>query len=198
MKIGLFGGTFDPIHVAHLILAEEALTQLGFNELHFILTPDPPHKNDVIITDVKIRLEMLTAAIIDTPQFIISRVELDRPPPHFALDTVKIYKHINPGVDICYVMGGDSLHDLPSWHNPIQFVEIIDSVGVMQRPGTSVDYSYLEEQIPGINGKIEYIHAPLLDISGSKIRYNIKHDSAYRYYLPKSVYNIIEKYRLYR
>jgi nicotinate-nucleotide adenylyltransferase len=198
MKIGLFGGTFDPIHVAHLILAEEAVYQLSLSQLHFVLTPDPPHKNDVIISPVEYRLEMLSAAIKENNSFVLSRVELNRPPPHFALDTVKIFKKENPGIHICYVMGGDSLYDLHKWHKPMEFIGLCDSIGVMQRPGVLIDIPYLEEKLPGIHEKIDFIKAPLLDISGSKIRQNIKSNEPYRYYLPESVHQIIERYRLYR
>lgn len=198
MKVGIFGGTFDPIHIAHLILADEAIAQLSLFQLHFVLTPDPPHKNDVCISDVEYRLEMLSAAILDNHRFVLSKVDLDRPPPHFALDTVKIFKDEYPGVHVCYVMGGDSLYDLPKWHEPIRFVEMCDSIGVMQRPGVVIDYTNLEEQIPGIHNKIDYIYAPLLDISGSNIRQKIQHNGPYRYYLSDNVYQIVEKYRLYR
>jgi nicotinate-nucleotide adenylyltransferase len=198
MKIGLFGGTFDPIHVAHLILAEEAFIQLDLDQVRFILTPDPPHKIDSSISPVEYRLEMLSAAIHNNPRFVLSRVELDRPPPHYAVDTVKIIKKESPDFHICYLMGGDSLHELNTWHNPKEFVDICDSIGVMLRPDVMVDLVRLEEDLPGIQDKIDIIIGPLIDISGSKIRQNIKSNRPFRYYLPESVYQIIEKYRLYR
>lgn len=197
-KIGLFGGTFDPIHVAHLILAEEAIAQLGLYQLHFILTPDPPHKNDISVSRVEYRLEMLSEAIQDNLRFVLSRVDLDRPPPHYAVDTVKIIKKENPDVHICYVMGADSLHDLPEWHEPMEFIDVCDSIGVMPRPSIVVDLNLIENQLPGIYERIDFIQAPILDISGSTIRQNIRSNLPYRYYLPESVYQIINKYRLYR
>jgi nicotinate-nucleotide adenylyltransferase len=198
MKIGLFGGTFDPIHVAHLILAEEACAQLDLDRLDFILTPDPPHKDDNNVSPVEDRFKMLFAAIRNDSRFFLSRAEMDRPSPHFAVDTVEQIKNENVNAHICYVMGADSLRDLPTWHNASQFVEICDSIGVMQRPGDLVDLNSLEEVLPGVQEKIELIRGPLLDISGSKIRKNIKNNGPYRYYVPESVYTIIEMYRLYR
>ena len=88
-QIGLFGGTFDPPHLGHLILASEAYSQLGLNRLLWILTPDPPHKQDQVITPVEHRLAMVNLAIQDNAKFELSRVELDRPGPHYTLDTVE-------------------------------------------------------------------------------------------------------------
>ena len=97
-RIGLFGGTFDPPHLGHLILASEAQTQLELNRLLWMLTPEPPHKQDQFITSIEHRLAMVQLAIADNPAFELSRIELDRPGPHFTVDTIKIVAEQNPGM----------------------------------------------------------------------------------------------------
>lgn len=198
MKIGLFGGTFDPIHLAHLILADEAIDQLNLSHVYFILTPYPPHKIDRHISSLEHRLEMLNSAIGNNPQFILSRVDIDRQPPHYAVDTVKIFVEEYPSSHICYLMGGDSLHDLPTWYDSQGFVDSCDSIGVMRRPDDQIDLIILEKKIPGVADKVSYVNAPLIEISGSKIREYIALGGPYRYYLPESVYQLIEDKKLYR
>ncbi len=105
--LGLFGGTFDPPHIGHLILASEAYAQLGLERLLWVLTPDPPHKQGQTISALEQRLAMVKLAIQDNPDFQLSTVELDRPGPHFALDTVRIIAEQNPACDLVYLMGGD-------------------------------------------------------------------------------------------
>lgn len=198
MKIGLFGGTFDPIHVAHLILADEAITQFHLTSVYFILTPRPPHKTERHISSLEHRLKMLLSAIGNNPKFILSRIDIDRQPPHYAVDTVKIFKEEHSISHICYLMGGDSLHDLPTWHDPQGFVSNCDSIGVMRRPKDEIDLISLERMVPGVSEKIRFINAPLLEISGTKIREYISLGGPYRYYLSEGVYRFIEQHHLYR
>ncbi len=135
LRLGIFGGTFDPPHIAHLILAAEAVDQMALDKVLWVLTPFPPHKTDKEITPCAQRLELLQAAIAGDSRFELSRVEIDRQPPHFALDTVTLLHQAYPGSRLVYLMGGDSLADLPVWYKPQQFVAACDEIGVMQRPG---------------------------------------------------------------
>jgi nicotinate-nucleotide adenylyltransferase len=196
--IGIFGGTFDPPHLGHLILACEAHYQLQLDTLLWTLTPSPPHKEDVAITPVGTRLHMVEAAIADNSAFTLSRVDLDRPPPHYALDTVRILRDRHPQATLTYLIGGDSLHDLPNWHRPRDFVGACDGLGVMRRPGDRVDLSGLEAEIPGASDKIRFIDAPLLEISSTQIRRRIARGQPCRYYLPPPVFQIIRDQTLYR
>ncbi len=120
--IGLFGGTFDPPHIGHLILAAEMRAQLSLDRLLWVLTPDPPHKQGQLITPVEHRLAMVKLAISNNDQFELSMVDIDRPGPYYAQDSVKIIAKQNPGADLVYLMGGDSLRDLPAWHCPTELV----------------------------------------------------------------------------
>ena len=196
-RIGLFGGTFDPPHLGHLILASEAQSQLKLNRLLWILTPEPPHKQDQFITSVEHRLAMVKLAIADNPSFELSRIELDRPGPHYTLDTVKIIAEQNPDADIIPIIGGDSLHDLPKWHEPQKLVYACHWIGVMRRPSEETNLEALEHELPGISSKVHYVDAPLLEIASREIRSRIAKGRSVRYYLPGSVYQYIEQHNLY-
>ena len=197
-SIGLFGGTFDPPHIGHLILAAEAQSQLGLDRLLWILTPNPPHKKNQPITPLKHRLAMVRFTLSDAPAFELSTIEIDRPGPHFALDTVNIVANLNPDASLVYIMGGDSLRDLPMWHRPEELISGLHAIGVMHRPGDSIDLSALERKIPGVTAKVRFVDAPLLDISAHEIRLRAAEGRPYRYFLPAKVYNYIVKYNLYR
>lgn len=198
LKLGIFGGTFDPPHVGHLILAMEAFHQLNLDKVLWVLTPNPPHKIGKIITSTEIRLEMVNACIGEDPSFKLSRVDIDRPGPHYMRDTVDLLRREYPQANLVFLMGGDSLHDLPTWHEPIDFVKSCDHLGVMHRVGERINLEALEESIPGISIKVEFIEAPILEISSQKIRQLVSLGKPYRYYLLPSVYEIINSRELYK
>ena len=197
-RIGLFGGTFDPPHLGHLILASEAQSQLELTRLLWVLTPEPPHKQDQVITATEHRLAMVKLAIQDNPSFELSRVELDRPGPHFTLDTVHIIAEQNPDAEIVPIIGGDSLRDLPTWHEPKELLYACHWVGVMRRPSDEANLEALERELPGISSKVHYVDAPLLEIASRDIRSRIALGESVRYYLPQPVYKYIEEHHLYK
>ena len=196
--IGIFGGTFDPPHLGHQILAAEAYAQLGLDRLLWVLTPDPPHKQGQSITPLKHRLAMVRLAIDADPQFELSSVEIDRPGPQYVVDTVKIIAEQNPGANLIYLMGGDSLRDLPLWHRPADFVAACHAIGVVRRPGDAIDLQALENRFPGLTVKVRFVQAPLLDIAAHEIRTRVAGGRPFRYFLPPRVYRYIVKHKLYR
>lgn len=198
MRIGIFGGTFDPPHLGHMILAAEAWDQLQLDRLLFVLTPDPPHKQDQLITSLEFRLQMLEAAVIDNPVFEHSRVEIDRSGPHYAVDTVHLLQEEYPEAELIYLMGGDSLIDLPKWHQPQAFLSACAQIGVMDRPQEGIEIVVLEGQLPGVREKTRFINAPLLEISSRQIRRRVREGRPYRYYLMPQVTQIIDANNLYR
>jgi nicotinate-nucleotide adenylyltransferase len=199
MRIGIFGGTFDPPHLGHLILAAEAYHQLKLDKLLFVLTSNPPHKQDHLISPYPHRLAMLEAAIADNPTFALSRLEIDRPGPHYSVDTMRLLKKEFPDNTLIYLMGGDSLHDLPTiWHKPDEFIQACDVLGVMRRPEDKIDMESLETELPGVSAKVEFMNAPLLEIASQQIRQRVAEGRPYRYYLPDTVYQIIQKKKLYQ
>lgn len=197
-RVGIFGGSFDPPHLGHLILAAEAYNTLQLDRLYWVLTPDPPHKRGQLLSPASMRVELLRAAIQDNPDFQFSTVDLDRPGPHFTLDTVKLIREQNSGSQLYYLIGGDSLHDFPNWHKPQELLDQLDGLGVMRRPGDAVELESLEIQLPGISEKVIFIDAPLLEIASSEIRLRILQDRPYRYYLPEPVYQLIRNKGYYR
>ena len=197
-KLGVFGGTFDPPHIGHLILASEACEKLECDRLLWVLTPMPPHKLDQRVTPLDHRLAMLELAITEESKFELSRIELDRPGPHYTVDTMRLLKGMYPSAELILLIGGDSLRDLPSWHQPADLVSACHKIGVIRRPGDSVDLSAWERQVPGTQAKVRFVDAPLLDISSRAIRHRIREKQPFRYYLSAPVYEYIQKYNLYR
>ncbi|MHC1784366.1 MAG: nicotinate-nucleotide adenylyltransferase [Anaerolineaceae bacterium] len=197
MRIGIFGGTFDPPHLGHLILAAEAYDQLNLERLLWVLTPDPPHKQGMPIHPMEQRIEMVKAAMGDDPAFELSRIEIDRPGPHYAEDTVHLLGKEYPKAELFYLMGGDSLHALHTWHEPQAFIAACSGLGVMRRPGDEIDLKLIESLLPGISKKVNFIEAPLLEISARQIRYRIATQKPYRYYLPPAVYQLIQEKKYY-
>ena len=198
LRLGIFGGTFDPPHVGHLILAMEAYDQLNLDKVLWVLTPNPPHKIGKLITSANDRLRMIDASIAQDAAFALSRVDIDRPGPHYMSETVNLLHQQFPDAELVFLMGGDSLHDLPTWHEPKEFIKECDRLGVMHRVGEKINLEFLESALPGISPKVEFIEAPILEISSKKIRQLISQGKPYRYYLLPSVYEIIQTNGLYR
>ncbi len=196
--IGVLGGTFDPVHLGHLILAEEALFQLGLDVILFLITPFPPHKTEQEITHLDHRLPMLELAIEDNPNFCVSRVDIDRQPPHYAVDSLEIIRKLYPQSKIFYLMGGDSLRDLPRWHQPEQFIHACDGIGVMRRRIEEGTLEELCQFFPALQEKIVFLTAPQFDISSREIRNRVSLGLPFRYFLPPSVYAYILSHGLYQ
>ncbi len=197
MRIGVFGGTFDPPHYAHLVLAAEAHDQLRLEKVLWVLTPQPPHKPYRVITDLPIRLKLLQAAIKGEAAFKLSRVDVDRPQPHYAVDTMRLLSEQFPDGELVYLIGADSLRDLPGWHRPADLVEACHEIGVMPRPGAQYDLSALGEIMPGLVEKLRFVDAPLLEISSSDIRQRVQQGRMYRYFVPEGVWRIVQDEGLY-
>ncbi len=197
MRIGVFGGTFDPPHNGHLRLAEAAQKQLGLDRVLWVLTADPPHKQGSPISPVADRLAMVEAAIAGHPGFAISRVDIDRPGPHWAVDTVRLLQAEYPGAELTYLMGGDSLRDLPTWGRPREFVACC-RLGVMRRPDDRADLAALEPVLPGISARVDWVEAPATEISASDIRRRVRARQSIAGLVPPSVARIITARGLYR
>ena len=197
MRIGIFGGTFDPVHVGHLILATESASQLDLDKVLWMVTADPPHKGEQV-SPVEDRLAMVVAAIDEDPLFEISRLEIDRPGPHLAVDTLRLLQQQYPQDTLVYLMGGDSLEDLPSWYDPADFLAVCDEIGVLRRPGHQIDMPALEKRLPGLTAKVHFIDSALIDISSTQLRAAIAANKPFRYSLPPDVYRYIQEHGLYR
>jgi nicotinate-nucleotide adenylyltransferase len=179
-------------------LASEAYAALGLTRILWVLTSVPPHKLGQQITPVDDRLAMVQLALTSEPAFELSTVDVDRPGPHYTLDTIRLLSAQYPGDDMVLLIGGDSLHDLPTWHRPAELASACAEIGVMRRPGDLIDLAELEAEIPGLSANVRYIDAPLLEIASHEIRGRAAAGLPFRYYVLPAVYKYIVDHRLYR
>jgi nicotinate-nucleotide adenylyltransferase len=198
MRIGIFGGTFDPPHIGHLILAEDAREQLRLDRILWVLTPFPPHKTTQKISPVQDRMSMVMLAIAGNSFFSLSRVDIDREPPHYAADTVGLLREKDPKDEFYYLMGSDSLRDLLTWHEPLRFVSLCHGIGVMTRHNETPDKSKLDLEIKGLSEKLYYLRTPVIEISGSDIRKRVEQEKSFRYLVPDKIIHYILNHKLYQ
>ncbi|MCK6630688.1 MAG: nicotinate (nicotinamide) nucleotide adenylyltransferase, partial [Anaerolineae bacterium] len=150
MKLGFLGGTFDPIHLGHLLMAEMAWEGLGLSQVLFVPAGDPPHKQGQAKTPAIHRVAMVERAIAGNPHFALSRVDLERPGPHYTTDTVRLIRaQHNLSAEACFlIIGGDSLVELPTWHHTLELITLC-RLAVIGRPGYRPDLTELEATVPG-------------------------------------------------
>jgi nicotinate-nucleotide adenylyltransferase len=196
--IGVLGGTFDPPHLGHLTLADLCRAAMGLDQVLWVVTTHSPLKQDEIISPVEYRIQMVQAAIKDDPFFVLSRADIDRSAPYYALETLQWLAERHQGARFAYLMGADTLNDLPLWHKPIDFVEACAALGVIARSGVDVDMQRLERDIPGISRKIHFIDAPMVEISARDIRRRVKAGESFRSLVPPGIAEIIIQNRLYK
>lgn len=182
-KIGIFGGTFDPIHCGHLILARDAVEQLGLDELLFIPAAISPHKLGQRPAAADARVAMLRAAI-QGEQFCLDVLELERPPPSYTVDTMEALCSREPGASFIYLIGEDNVAKLPTWH---RFAELSKMVqfAVLDRTGLKTAHPY-----PTVRRHI--------DISATEIRNRVARGQSIRYLVPPAVEEIIRQRQLYQ
>jgi len=197
VRLGIFGGTFDPIHLGHLIMADDAMAQFSLDRIMWVLTPNPPHKQGFAISPWSQRLELLSLGLMGNPYDEISHVELDRQAPHFAVDTMRILRNQYQGSVLIYLMGGDSLRDLPTWHSPKAFIDSCDELGIFPRKDVLADGEQLIRHFPGLSNKLFYLNSPMIEISATDIRQRIIEGKPFRYFLPEAVYQKILKENYY-
>lgn len=195
--VGVLGGTFDPPHIGHLVLADIGSWALDLGKVLWVVTAQPPHKPDTPISSIEDRITMVEMVIGDDPAFELSYADIDRPGPHYAIETLRWLGERYNGVDFAYLMGADSLMDLPTWHDPMGFLDICGVLGVMRRPGVEVDMLELEYKLPGVTGKVTFFDAPLIGISGQDIRRRVRNREPFRYLLPQGLVEFIEEKGLY-
>jgi nicotinate-nucleotide adenylyltransferase len=196
--IGVFGGTFDPPHLGHLILAEHALDEFDLEAVLWVLTPRSPLKPEGRPAPVPARLRLVRAAIDSNPRFRLSTVDIDREPPYFAVGTLERLRADEPQADLIYLIGSDALQELPRWHEPQRLVALCAAIGVMDRPGHEPDLDGIDGQVPGLAAKVWPFRVPRVEISASDIRRRVSEGRSIRYLVPEAVRQLIEQEGLYR
>jgi nicotinate-nucleotide adenylyltransferase len=201
-RVGLLGGTFDPIHFGHLVIAEEVRTVLHLAEMVFVPAGHPPHKPGRIVTEAQHRLAMLELAIASNPHFTISLVDLERPGPSYTVETLQVLRQQwGAQTAIYFVIGGDSLEDLLAWYDPAGILKQLTALVAVQRPGYEEAAGYrdtLEARLPGIRQRLIMVQAPQLDISATDLRRRVAEGRPIKYQTPEAVERYIIEYGLYR
>jgi nicotinate-nucleotide adenylyltransferase len=183
-KIGIFGGTFDPVHNGHLILARDAVEQLELDELLFVPAALSPHKLEQTPAAADARLEMLRAAIQDEPRFCLDTLELERPAPSYAVDTIEVLRTREPAARLVYLIGEDNVARLSTWHRFAELSKMVQFV-VLDRTGLKTEHPF-----PTVRRH--------LDISATDIRNRVARGRSIRYLVPPAVEEIIRQRQLYR
>ena len=198
-RIGLLGGTFDPIHFGHLILAETARDTLRLDKVYFVPAADPPHKLGGVVARAEDRITMLQMAIEDNDAFTISLIDVERKGPDYTADMLEIARErlLEPGDDLWFLMGLDSMIDFPNWHEP-ERIRQLARLAAATRPGFDIDWTPLEKALPGISHEVTLLPMPGVDISSNNIRRRILHGSSIRYLVPECVRQFILETGLYR
>ena len=193
MKVCLFGGTFDPPHLGHLIIAQTIFEAENFDQIVFVPAYQPPHKNGIKISPVDQRLEMLNIAIKENPNFIMSDLEIERKGLSYSIDTIVEYKKQNnlKSNELFYLMGSDSLKQFKKWKDPKMIIDE-SRVIIAIRPG------FRPSDIPNwILAKIQFASIPRIEISSTTIRERWVDDKTIRYMVTESVWQYINKNKLY-
>lgn len=199
MRIGIFGGTFDPIHMGHLILAEQCRTQASLDEVWFMPAAHPPHKSGATLTRFEQRCEMIELAIAGHSSFKVDRIEKELPPPSYTAETLAELTRRHPADSFFLLMGSDGLPDLPGWYEPRQVIGRAGLV-VVPRPGVmlwtaerlatalSVDVSSV---------RLQFVACPMIEIASRELRRAMADGMSIRYMVPRAVEEYIRDRKLY-
>ena len=185
--IGLFGGSFDPVHHGHLIVGQVAKEKLGLDVLRFVPAREQPFKRGRHGTSAEHRAAMLSLALGGTPGFAVESAELNRPGPSYTVDTLETVRQQEPGTDLVLLLGADAAAELPTWHEARRIPDLARVV-VFARPGTPVT------AFPWISATVE---VPAVDISATAVRNRVRQGQSIRYWVPDAVAEYIATHRLY-
>lgn len=187
MAIGLFGGSFDPIHHGHLIVAQAVVEALGLEQLRFVPAREQPFKAGQHLAPSEVRARMVALAIAAEPRFAIERAELDRPGPSYTVDTLRILRQREPERRFALLVGADAAVDLPKWREAEALHQLADLV-VFTRAGT---------RAPELPWPVRSVTVPAIEISATEIRRRVRQGLSIRYLVPDLVGEAIRSDRLY-
>lgn len=195
-RIGLFGGTFDPVHIGHIVAAEYALDACGLERVLFVPTRIPPHK-EAPDTPAEDRFHMIEVAVADRPGLGVSRVELDREGPSYTVDTLRYLRTRHPDVRFAWIVGADQLLGFPMWKSPEEIVSLADLIAVV-RPGYNEHkgMDVVRKQFPG--AVLEVVEMPRLEVSSSELRARLEAGRTVSVLVPQAVQELIRAKGLYQ
>jgi nicotinate-nucleotide adenylyltransferase len=194
-RVGIMGGTFDPIHYGHLVTAEEAVMQFGLDEVVFVPTGRPWMKADRKVSPPEDRYLMTVVATASNPRFTVSRIEIDRDGPTYTVDTLRRLADDLPDAELYFITGADAMLEIFDWKDPEEVLGLAHFIAAA-RPG--YDLARFEAAAPTHHPKVSTMDIPALAISSSDIRERVREGRAIRYLLPEGVKSYIEKQALYR
>ncbi|MBA7558597.1 putative nicotinate-nucleotide adenylyltransferase [subsurface metagenome] len=198
MNIGVLGGTFDPIHIGHLILAEEVRARLNLAEILFVPAGQPWLKVDSPISPAEHRVEMVRLAIADKPYFKLSTMEIERAGPTYTVDTIAELKaQLGAGEELFFILGWDNLAELPQWRQPSRLIRMCRLVAVPRPDYPLPDLKALEASIPGLSQRVTLMDKPEIDISASAIRNRVARGLSIHHLVPEPVDEYIRQHKLY-
>ena len=196
-RLGVFGGSFDPVHVGHLIIGEILRHELRLDTVLFLPAGRPPHKPEQELAADRHRVEMLELALCDAPGFEISTLDLDRPGSSYTATTLELLRdELSPGTELFFLMGQDSLRDFPKWRHPGRIAQLA-TLAVALRPGVEVDVRDITGAVPETAGRIQLVSVPLIGVSSRDVRGRIRNGEAFRFQVPNLVANYIASHGLY-
>jgi nicotinate-nucleotide adenylyltransferase len=196
VRLGLLGGTFDPVHAGHLMIAEAARHKLSLDQVVFIPAGDPPHKGDVM-AEAEHRYAMVLLATAGNEAFAVSRRELERPGPSYSLTTIREYRsEVGTQGELFFVAGADTVMEIQTWHRWRDVLGECRFAGV-SRPGFDTA-AMLASLPPELRRRVEFVSAPAFDLSSTEIRERIQRGEPVRYMVPEAVDIYIRKHHLYR
>ena len=196
MKLGVLGGTFDPVHIAHLLLAQRAYEQLGLDRVLWLPAGDPWRKADRVVSPTEHRLAMVRLAIRGNPAFQVCSLELEREGATYSVETLVALGQEYAGSELVFLLGRDALEDLPNWHKPERLVQLA-KLAVAFRRGEQLTPEKLERLLPGLAARVVWIEMPRLDISGTELRLRAAAGDSLRYLVPEGVEAYIREQGLY-
>ncbi len=196
-RVGVYGGTFDPPHIGHLIIASETRQALGLDEVVFVPAGRPPHKDPAAVSSAADRLAMLRAAVADEPSFRVDTVELEREGASYTVDTLAGFRAERPEAEFWFIMGADSLLSLDTWRDPDRLLAMARAA-VSPRPGTTLDLHEAARRVPATSDRVDVVPAPLVAIASRELRRRVREGSTIRYLVPPAVERYIMQNGLYR
>jgi len=198
MNIGVMGGTFDPIHKGHLIVAEEVRARLNLAEILFVPAGQPWLKANSPIAAAEHRIQMVRLAIADKPYCKLSTMEIERAGASYTVDTIaELQGQLGAGDELFFILGWENLAELPQWHEPSRLIKMCYLVAV-PRPGyPPPDLDSLEADIPGLSDRVILLDTPKIDISASAIRNRVAHGLSISHLVPEPVERYIRQHKLY-